>query len=175
MSETTTSDTVTETIPEPSDSAVGSFSKGLAQSKLLAAKSLANVSKSSQFIWHTCLGSAATAEENLVSLSKSMAKKGAEIDTKAKAEAMAKMNKVKATAKQRKESITNISKEKIESVEKFISKGLNKSLHAAGVPTRGDLDKLALLMSDMSKSLEELTAVGELKRKRGGAAKAAPP
>ncbi len=150
------------------------IAKSLEKSKLLAAKSLFTAKKSSAFMWHAWLGSAATAEENVVSLAKAMAVKGMEVESKAKAEMSEKVGKVKSTSTKTKAKLTGISKEKMDTVEKYINKGLNKSLHAVGVPTRGDMDKLALLMTDMSKSIEELTAISETKSKRGASKSASP-
>lgn len=170
MSEEPTTEATTETDP----SLTGSIAKGFEQSKMFATKSLFTLSKSSKFVWHTALGSAATAEENLVSFSKAMATKGAEVESKAKSQLSSKFGSVKDKAEKRKESLSALSKDKIASVEKILNKGVNKSLHAVGVPTKTDMDKLAGLMGEMSKSIEELTAVSGTKSKRT-ASKAATP
>ena len=159
------------------------LAKKFEESKLKAAKSLSTLAISSKFAWHTALGTAAMAEKGVVSFSKSlatkgsalatkgtvfaktMAIKGSEIEAKAKAEMTEKYSKAKTSTGKTKEKITIISKAKIDDVEKLISKGLNKSLHVVGVPTRSDMDKLALLMGDMSKTIEELAAVSGTKKK----------
>jgi len=152
------------------------LAKKFEESKVMAAKSLSKITNSSKFAWHAWLGTAAFAEKSVVDFSKSMATKGTvfaktmatkglEIEAKAKAEMTEKMAKAKSSTGKTKDKITVLSKAKIENVEKMISKGLNKSLHVVGVPTRGDVDKLALLMSDMSKTIEELAAVSGSKKK----------
>ena len=161
-----TEETMTEESASEATFASPLIAKSLEKSKLFAAKSLFTAKKSSKFMWHAWLGSAATAEENVVSLAKAMAVKGLEVESKAKAEMAEKVGKVKTTSIKTKAKLTGLSKDKMETVEKFINKGLNKSLHAVGVPTRGDMDKLALLMTDMSKSIEELTAISDGKSKR---------
>lgn len=165
--------------PTPAEPLIASplLAKKFEESKLKAAKSLSALTNSSKFAWHAWLGTAAMAEKSVVSFSKSMASKGSafaktmaskgsEIEAKAKAEMTDKMAKAKTTTEKTKTKITVLSKAKVESIEKIISGGLNKSLHAVGVPTRGDLDKLALLMSDMSKTIEELAAVSSSKSKK---------
>jgi hypothetical protein len=160
------------------------LAKKFEESKLKAAKSLTTLSKSSKFVWHAWLGSAATAEKSVVDFAKSMtmkgtvftktmATKGIEIEAKAKAELTEKLSKAKSKSMLTREKISGISKAKIDDVEKMISKGLNKSLHVVGVPTRGDVDKLALLMSDMSSTIEELAAISGQKSKRSTTSKPA--
>ncbi len=160
------------------------LAKKFEESKLLAAKSLSKITISSKFAWHAWLGTAALAEKSVVSLSKSMAtkgtvfakamaSKGSEIEAKAKTEMADKVAKAKSSSEKTKTKISVLSKAKIENVEKMISKGLDKSLHAVGVPTRGDMDKLALLMSDMSKTIEELAVVSGSKAKKSPPSKSA--
>lgn len=171
---TATSTPETKDIEETVAASASPFiATSIQKSKLYAAKSLFTVKKSTKFAWHAWLGTAATAEENVVSLAKTMAAKGSamaakgsEIETKAVTGVNEQVDKVKSKSTETKAKLTGLSKGKIDSVEKYISKGLNKSLHAVGVPTRGDMDKLALLMNEMSKSIEELTVVSETKTKR---------
>jgi len=162
----------TETIAEEvTASAAPLLAKGVGEAKKMFSKSLYRFTKSSQFMWHAYLGTAATAEETAVSFAKSMAEKGSSVESKAMKTIDSRISKLKAKSMEAKARLSKLSSAKVEKVEKTIGMGLNKTLLTVGVPTKGDMDELALLMSDMSKSIESLVPLAEAKAKRTSSAK----
>lgn len=137
---------------------------GVEQSKAMAYKSLNRFKNSSRFVWHTYLGTAATMEETAVDFAKTMAKKGGSVEANAKERINSRLAKAKAAKEKFGTKLNEMSSARVARVEKAVSAGLNKSLHAVGVPTKGDMDELALLMNDMSKSIEALAPVKTAKR-----------
>ncbi len=161
-----------ETTMNEAEASTPKFAKTLFASKMLMGKSLAAIKSSSAFAWHAYLGAAMSAEESAVGFVKSMANKGAEVDSKARAGLSKKLESVTAKTKSKKAEFITLSKDKVVSLEKFIGAKFKRSLTVAGVPTASDIEQLNDVMTEMSKAIEELSSIagGPAKTKRARAA-----
>ncbi|GAB1268921.1 hypothetical protein NBRC116493_21740 [Aurantivibrio infirmus] len=145
---------------------IASLEETVENSKAAVSKSLSKLTKPYQFIWHAALGTASLTEKNVSEFTQAMADKGTEVEAKAKEDIDKKIMGVKLAVLTKRKKILDFSKRKINKVEGLIGKGFSRTLHAAGVPTKGDMEQIALLMSEMSGAIEELTALSEKKVKR---------
>ncbi|BFM14705.1 hypothetical protein R50073_08880 [Maricurvus nonylphenolicus] len=141
------------TLPPPKESRIGKLMSGVS-----------NVSK---FAWHTCLGTAVTLEEKVVSLGYEMAQKGSEFEKQAKDKIGSRKTRLTSTSAELKAK----AKEKIVDVEHVIDNGVNKSLHMIGVPSRKDMSQLTNLMQDMADSISELATQIEAQKTAGARSK----
>ncbi len=122
-----------------------------------------------KYAWFTCLGTAMTMEEKLTGFSKDMegklvdfGKKMADKGAKTKiaspsAMLVKKLDAPKAKLESAKAEIKTKAQTKITDVEEVFDKGVNKSLHFIGVPSRKDMDQMTMLMKDMAESIAELS------------------
>lgn len=136
---------------------IGSVENTVRYSKNIAAKSLSTVANSYRFMWRAWLGTAVTSQEAATSFAKNMAKKGEETEEKAKGKLNETVGEVRSSSRKLRDNALA----RIDALEERVGRGMSRSLHFMGVPTRGDVDRLALLMADMSESIEELTALKE--------------
>jgi poly(hydroxyalkanoate) granule-associated protein len=148
--ETTTKETLSSNV-QPISSMTGTME----YSKNVAAKSLATMANSSRFMWRAWLGTAVAGQESATHFAQNMAKKGEETEQQAREKLHEKVSEARfATMKLRDKA-----RARMDILEERVGKRMCRSLHFMGVPTRGDVDKLALLMADMSESIDELTAM----------------
>ncbi|GAB3112863.1 phasin family protein [Aestuariicella hydrocarbonica] len=129
----------------------------LSAGKSSAGKVLSGVGSFYKYAWYTALGSALTLEENVAEFSKKMAAKGEKVELKAKTKITQKFDFPKAKLTSASEDIKSKAHEKMEDVEQIIDKGVNRSLHFIGVPSRKDMDQMTMLMKDMADSITELS------------------
>ncbi len=128
-------------------------------------KVISGVGGAYKFAWYTWLGTAVTAEEKLKSLgkgvassSKKMAAKGRGVKiTAPKTAIMKQLDAPKAKLTTMKADLTTKAQGRISHVEDALDKGVNKSLHFVGVPSRKDMDQMTSLMKDMADSITELS------------------
>ncbi|MEX1032617.1 MAG: phasin family protein [Cellvibrionaceae bacterium] len=140
-------------------------------SKNMAAKSLNTMANSSKFVWHAWLGTAVTGQETATSFAQDMAKKGEQVEERARKRINERINEAKSKSVQ----LRDKAKARIDVLEDRVGSSMSRSLHFMGVPTRSDVDRLALLMADMSESLDELTAMKEQRQKEQQQSKAKRP
>lgn len=140
-------------------------------SKNMAAKSLSTVANSYKFVWHAWLGTAVTSQETATKFAQTMAKRGEETEKQAMARVSQRLDEARSASMKLRDSARN----RIDVIEEKVGSNMGRSLHFMGVPTRGDVDKLALLMADMSESLDELTAMKEQRLKEQQQTKAKRP
>mgnify|MGYP000329475389 CR=1 FL=1 len=122
-------------------------------------KIIAGVNGASIFTWHTCLGSALTLEEKVVSLTNKMAQKGSEFEIQTKGKLGSRKNRLSSAGYKLKAK----AQEKIVGVEKVIDNGVNRSLNMMGVPNRREMSQLTHLMQDMADSISDLASQIESK------------
>ncbi|MYM63628.1 phasin family protein [Pseudomaricurvus sp. HS19] len=146
------------------------------KAKMLSKKvtgAITKVGGAYKYAWFTCLGTAMTMEEKLTGLGKDVegklvdfSKKMADKGAKAKmaspsAMLVKKLDAPKAKLESKLESakaeIKTKAQTKITDVEEVFDKGVNKSLHFIGVPSRKDMDQMTMLMKDMAESIAELS------------------
>ncbi len=139
---------------ELENTAKSTFYKG----KQKAGKVISGVGKVYKYAWYTCLGSALTVEENLLSVGKKMAAKGEKVSSKNRKKIISTLDLRKNKVIHAREDIKVRAHEKMEGVENIIDKGVNRSLHFIGVPSRNDMDQMTSLMKDMADSITELTS-----------------
>jgi hypothetical protein len=137
------------TLPPPKQSRVGKLMSG--------------VSNLSKFAWHTCLGTAVSLEEKVVSFSYEMAQKGSDFEKQTKEKLGSRKTRLSSTSAELKAK----AKEKIVDVEHVIDNGVNKSLHMIGVPSRKDMNQLTNLMQDMADSISDLATQIEAQKTAG--------
>jgi predicted HicB family RNase H-like nuclease len=142
-----------EAPPQPKESRLG--------------KLIAGVSSASKFAWHTCLGSAVVLEEKVVNLSYKMAEKGSEFEKQTKG----KLDSRKTRLSSASAGFKAKAQEKIVDVEQVIDKGVNRSLHMIGVPSRKDMNQLTNLMQDMADSISDLASQIEAQKGAGARSK----
>ncbi|MBU3068429.1 phasin family protein [Aestuariicella sp. G3-2] len=130
----------------------------LTTGKANAGKVISRVGNFYKYAWYTALGSALTLEENVSEFGKKMAAKGEKVELKAKTKITKKFDVRKTKITSAGEDIKSKAQEKIEDVEQIIDKGVNKSLHFIGVPSRKDMDQMTMLMKDMADSITELSS-----------------
>lgn len=126
-------------------------------SRTMATKSFNTVANTYKFAWRAWLGTAVTGQQTATSFARDMAKKGEETETLARK----KINDGYAEAKSASVRLREQAKTRIDVLEDKVGKGMGRSLHFMGVPTREDVDRLALLMAEMSESIDELTSMKE--------------
>lgn len=159
---TSTNELPTTALPANEPSAgnvqpIGSVGNTVKYSRNIAAKSLSAVASSYRFMWRAWLGTAVTSQEAATTFARNMAKKGEETEEKAKDKLSETVGEVRSSSRKLRDNALS----RIDALEDRVGRGMSRSLHFIGVPTRGDVDKLALLMADMSESIEELTALNE--------------
>ncbi len=134
---------------------ISSMTGTVEYSKNMAAKSLSTVANSYKFMWHAWLGTAVTSQEVATSFAQDMAKKGEQTEKQARANLDSKFQEAKSASA----SLRDRARARIDTLESKVGANMGRSLHFMGVPTRSDVDRLALLMADMSESIDELTAM----------------
>jgi len=110
-----------------------------------------------KFAWNTCLGTAVTVEEKVVDFGKKMAVKGASVEIKSSIISR-RLDVPKAKISHASAELKYKAQEKIINVEHALDKGVNRSLHFMGVPSRKDMDQMTSLMKDMADSITELSS-----------------
>lgn len=126
-----------------------------------------------RFSWHAWLGAALTVEEKASSMLTDFAKKGDEFEDKTFKKVSTKLKKTKGDVTEQiveqTSGIRLIAQNKMSDVETIFDKGVNRSLHMLGVPTKHDVRELTSLMKDMSDAINDLSAQnGAAKAKRTG-------
>lgn len=164
--ETTTTSTTTD-VPTSNVQPISSVTGTMEYSKNVAAKSLSTVANSYKFAWHTWLGTAVTTQETATRFAQNMAKKGEESEKHARE----RLNERLQEAKSRSMKLRDRARARMDVLEERVGRSMGRSLHFMGVPTRGDVDKLALLMADMSESIDELTALKQQQQQQSKTAK----
>lgn len=129
----------------------------LSTGKESAVKVISTVGTFYKTAWYTALGSAVTLEENISDFRKKMTAKGQRVDLKEKSVLVRRLNHRKMKLVSVGEDIKSKAQDKIEDVEEILDRGVNRSLHFIGVPSRKDLDQMTLLMKDMADSISELS------------------
>lgn len=135
--------------------AISSMTGTVEYSKNIAAKSLSTVGNSYKFMWHAWLGTAVTSQQTATSFAQDMAKKGEQTEKQARAQLDRRLKEAKSASARLREK----ARARIDTLESKVGSNMSRSLHFMGVPTRSDVDKLALLMADMSESIDELTTM----------------
>lgn len=130
----------------------------LSAGKNNAGKVISRVGNFYKYAWYTALGSALTLEENVSEFSKKMASKGEKVELKAKSKITKKFDVRKTKLTSASEDIKSKAQGKMDDVEQIFDKGVNKSLHFIGVPSRKDMDQMTMLMKDMADSINELSS-----------------
>lgn len=121
-------------------------------------KVITGVGEAYKFAWYTCLGTAVTVEEKVAVFGKKMADKGSQIDLKSQFGISSKLEAPKAKLTTAREELKTKAHETIVDVEQALDKGVNRSLHFIGVPSRKDMDQMTSLMKDMADSITELSS-----------------
>ncbi|WP_439134384.1 phasin family protein [Pseudomaricurvus sp.] len=129
----------------------------LTTGKANAGKVISRVGNFYKYAWYTALGSALTLEESVSGFGKKMAEKGEKVELKAKTKITKKFDVRKTKITSASEDIKSKAQGKMDDVEHIIDKGVNKSLHFIGVPSRKDMDQMTMLMKDMADSITELS------------------
>ncbi len=142
----------------------GLFSSGKAK----AGKVISGVGMFYKYAWYTCLGTAMTVEENVVEFGKKMADKGESVEASAIKKITSKFDTRKTKLISVTDDFKSKAQEKVDDVEEILDKGVNKSLHFIGVPSRKDMDQMTSLMKDMAESITELSS--QLQEKKTSAA-----
>lgn len=127
----------------------------LGRSRQLASRSVKAVTSSYRFMWHAWLGTAVTSQETATKFVVDMAKRGEDAEEKARA----RLNETYKEAKSASERMKHDAAARVDKLEARVGKTMGRSLRFMGVPSRTDMDRLTLLMADMSESIEELTAL----------------
>lgn len=146
---------------------ISSVGNTMKYSKNMAAKSLSTLASSYKFVWHAWLGTAVSSQKAATSFAKGMAKKGEETEDRARKQLKERARDVRSASRRMRDEALS----RIDALEGRIGRGMSRSLHFVGVPTRGDVDRLALLMADMSESIEELAALEQQRQEQHTRAK----
>lgn len=115
-------------------------------SKRLSVKSLSMVANFHKLAWHAWLGAAVTVQQTATSVTQSMAVKGEKIEGTARNKISERFSEAESNSLK----LRDKARARVDLLEQKVGKAI------LGVPTQRDVDKLALLMADMSESINEL-------------------